>query len=232
MATRASSRPVRQCYVTLTSPLRQTLLTTNLILDSLKKKHMGRHSGKYDSAACKAITGTWGSLLGVEEKFYERTTVRAALADEEKLHEGGEERREPPPKVLLVGPTTHSEEERNVWQTIRDFWHALTGTADELSFVHEDYRGWLYTDHVPGNAEVLTLWHAADIKQRKTLFVQLSPVGYTEVGDTAVAHYYYMWEFNLTDGTRRRETGRFSTVLTKRENSWMVLADHGGPLPY
>ena len=58
--------------------------------------------------------------------------------------------------------------------------------------------------------------------------VEVTPVGMGIHGDVAVVHYYFTYAYESPDGKRGSDRGRWTDVLVKQGDKWVLFADHGG----
>ena len=47
-------------------------------------------------------------------------------------------------------------------------------------------------------------------------------------GDVAIVHYYYSRTYADISAERHTDTGRWTDILIKQGNRWVMIADHGG----
>jgi ketosteroid isomerase-like protein len=71
-------------------------------------------------------------------------------------------------------------------------------------------------------------WLDHDIKTNKTLILQISPVAIQVYGSFAFVHYYYNGLVKDAEGKDKASSGRWTDILTKQGDRWVVIGDHGG----
>jgi hypothetical protein len=172
---------------------------------------MGGHSGKYDMAICYAIPPvTQGTLLPVEEEFYTKFNSPSVMLE----------------RAAQFATSTASD----ILNCIVDRWtKATTKPAETAAFYHDNYSGWFNSDATVDSKSAIAVWHAEAVASKMTQFVKISPMSVVVEGDTAVAHYNYLWIFQTKDNRRIKEFGRYSETFVKVGGKWLLFADSGGP---
>lgn len=130
----------------------------------------------------------------------------------------------------IVSAQEWSPAQKEVWKNVEAYW-ALDAAGDTDGFMEyfaEDYCGWSVDEALPGDkAEArkhITHLH----KTGKALLSTVKPVAIKIHGDIAIVHYYWAQTVQKADGKELRNSGRWTDILGKRGNKWVLLADHGG----
>lgn len=96
-----------------------------------------------------------------------------------------------------------------------------------LEYFHKDYVGWDNDDPMPGTKEEAIKWLQFTSQYHKILIYELKPITIKVYGDFAFAHYYY-YTMNEIDYKRTPEMGRWTDILMKQGDKWVMIVDHGG----
>ncbi len=132
--------------------------------------------------------------------------------------------------VSFVSAQTWSKDQQMVWKNVQDYW-ALYGAGDLdgfLSYMHEDYLGWSLGNPLPNNKAEAKKWMEPYWTKRTVTVYDIKPVGILIMGDMAVVHYYYGMMVKGEDGKEKNNSGRWTDVLMKKGDKWLLIADHGG----
>ena len=57
---------------------------------------------------------------------------------------------------------------------------------------------------------------------------EIDPLTIKIYEDVAFVHYYYSMVRELPDGKKKTENGRWTDILLKQGNKWVLIGDHGG----
>ena len=123
-----------------------------------------------------------------------------------------------------------SAAQKEVWKNVQTYWdleakHDLDGF---MGYFHEDYVGWSKRSSFPGNKAQVRKWVAESHKNSKTIITDLSPLTINIFEDVAIVHYYYSQLTENKEGKRTNEKGRWTDVLMKQGNKWVLIGDQGG----
>ena len=124
-------------------------------------------------------------------------------------------------------------ERKDVWKNVETYvaLDAAGDTKGFLAYFHADYKGWGYSSPLPGSKERATKFLTYEHKTQKTLVFDLQPVTVQVYGDTAFAHYFFTRTFKNSEGKEEREIYRWTDILRKQGDKWMLVGDHGGVFP-
>ena len=123
-----------------------------------------------------------------------------------------------------------SEAEKEVWKNIETY-HELWAKRDLdgfLSYFHDDYSGWYYESAMPDCKESLRKWGSYYFKKTKVLLYDIKPVAIKVHGNFAFVHYYYSLLQQEKKGKEKSEQGRWTDILKKEGDKWLLIGDHGG----
>jgi ketosteroid isomerase-like protein len=122
--------------------------------------------------------------------------------------------------------------QKEAWKTVETYW-SLDGAGDVqgmLSYFHAEYVGWNFNDAVTGSKEKATKYLTYYSQRGKMVFDDLTPVSVKVYGDVAICHYYYFQVIEDKDGKRTDSRGRWTDVLRKTGDRWMLIGDAGGKM--
>ena len=123
-----------------------------------------------------------------------------------------------------------NDEQKAVWAGVEAYWQA--GMADDpsgiLSYFDDSYFGWNYENDAPSPkshvVKSMTYWYS----KGKTKLYTLTPARIWVNGNFAYVHYYYYMVNEDAEGKPMPERGRWTDILMKKGDKWMLVGDHGG----
>lgn len=121
-------------------------------------------------------------------------------------------------------------EQEDVWKSVEAYWDlAAKGDLDGFtSYFHESFIGWNYGAPVTSSKSSREKLIRFFAPQNKTLFYIITPVGIWEKGEFAFVDYHYMEVTEDKDGKRDTEIGRWTDILIKDGERWVMIGNHGG----
>ena len=134
---------------------------------------------------------------------------------------------------LVVGSTMAQEwsaAQKEVWKNV-EAYNALNMAGDVegfLAYVHPDYLGWDMQNPMPQNKATVKKSIEYRWKTIKFMLIQLDPVGIQIHGNIAFAHYYFSVTFKDSEGKEQNVAGRYTDILMKQGDKWLLIGDHGG----
>jgi ketosteroid isomerase-like protein len=137
--------------------------------------------------------------------------------------------------LLLPSACVFSQEwsaaQKDVWKSVE----AYTALGVEknlegfLEYFHTDYCGWQYGDAMPTDkACVRKFLERTSWKTNKVLYHDIKPIAIKIHGDVAFVHYYYTMITKDVEGKEKSSSGRWTDILMKQGNKWVMIGDHGG----
>jgi ketosteroid isomerase-like protein len=123
-----------------------------------------------------------------------------------------------------------SPAQKEVWKNVNDYW-ALMAKGDLNGFFeyfHQDYVGWDNGDVLPSSKEESKKMFTFFYSGVKVPFYEIKPLAIKIYGDFAFVHYLYVMYMETPDGKKKSEKGRWTDILTKQGNKWVMIGDHGG----
>jgi ketosteroid isomerase-like protein len=123
-----------------------------------------------------------------------------------------------------------SAAQKEIWKTVEAYNAAFDKGDLEgfMAYFHNDYNGWAYSSPVPNGKATVRKFVDIDMKSSKNILSHLEPVGINIFGNTAVVHYYFFSLSKDMDGKTKENKGRWTDVLMKQGDKWMLVGDHGG----
>ena len=67
------------------------------------------------------------------------------------------------------------------------------------------------------------------MKTVDTLVYEINPVAIKIFGNVAIVHYYYTQVVKDAEGKQTTRSGRWTDILMKQDDRWVIIGDHGGP---
>lgn len=125
-----------------------------------------------------------------------------------------------------------SKAQKEVWRTVEKAWELMAKRDLDgfLSMLHDDYSGWYYESAMPGCKETARKWGEYYYKKSKVLVWDIKPVAIKVHGNFAFVHYYYSALYEEEKGEETFSKGRWTDILKKEGDKWLLIGDHGGEL--
>lgn len=123
-----------------------------------------------------------------------------------------------------------SAEQKEVWTGVEAYWAVSLSEnrMDFLNYFDDSYYGWEYENEVPHTkADVqksLSYWTT----KGKMVLYTITPARIWVSGNFGYVHYYYTQVYEGADGKPMTERGRWTDILMKKGNKWVMVGDHGG----
>ena len=140
--------------------------------------------------------------------------------------------------MLLFVPLHASAQEwsaaqKDVWASVQAYWDldAQGKTKEFLEYFDADYSGWYNRNALPSSKTTSSKFIAHGHKTGKTLVYDIQPVAIKVHGQFAFVHYYYSQVTKNAEGKDEPNAGRWTDILTKRGDKWVLIGDSGGPMP-
>jgi len=137
--------------------------------------------------------------------------------------------------VMTVGLNTAfsqewSKSQKEVWKNVESYWNLFAqGNMDEMmTYYHENYSGWANSSPLPGSKARATEGLKHFLEGNKIIMHNMDPVAIEIHDNVAVVHYYYSFIFKNSDGKEQNNSGRWTDILSKQGNKWILIGDHGG----
>jgi hypothetical protein len=136
--------------------------------------------------------------------------------------------------LLLAATPLYAQEwssaQKEVWKNVESYWalQAAGNLEGFLSYFHNDYMGWSYQSALPEDKATVRKFIDHDLKAQKTILYDIKPVAIGVYGNFAFADYYYMNVYKDVEGKEKSESGRWTDILMKQGDKWVMIGDHGG----
>jgi ketosteroid isomerase-like protein len=136
---------------------------------------------------------------------------------------------------LLLIPAVSSAQQwsaaqKEVWKNV-EAYSALAEAGDVegfMSYYHPEYLGWNYDSALPMSAESAKKFLEYSFKTTKSIAYVIQPAAIIVHGDFAIVHYYYAGVYKDAEGKEKSGSGRWTDILIKQGDKWVMIADHGG----
>ena len=134
--------------------------------------------------------------------------------------------------ATVVNAQEWSAAQKEVWKNVNDYWGVMAkGDLNGFfEYFSPDYIGWDDGSLLPSTKEeskkVFTYFYTGV----KIPLYEIKPLAIVIHGDFAFVDYVY---FMITeaDGKKKSEKGRWTDILAKSGNKWLMIGDHGGATP-
>lgn len=135
--------------------------------------------------------------------------------------------------ALIAAPAAAgdwSDAQQSVWSDVEAYWAQWAkGDIDGFAAaMHDDYVGWSVDSPMPSSKDSSRKWMSFWSTNNSVAMYEVTPVAISIHGDTAVVHYYYSYVSKDKEGELHNEQGRWTDVLVKDGDHWLLYADHGG----
>jgi ketosteroid isomerase-like protein len=97
-----------------------------------------------------------------------------------------------------------------------------------MSYFDESYRGWGYERGLPGDKASARKSLASTYQTGKRLAYDIQPAAIEIHGNIAVVHYYFSETVKDVQGKAKDYSGRWTDILMKKGDKWVLIGDHGG----
>lgn len=120
--------------------------------------------------------------------------------------------------------------QKEVWKNVEVYWSLYAkGDYDGFqSYIHPDYRGWSNSSVLPTTKESHGKFLAYAMKNSKVLVYDITPVAIQVYGNFAFVDYYFKMIEKENEGKTSSSSGRWTDILLKQGDKWLMIGDHGG----
>ena len=136
--------------------------------------------------------------------------------------------------LLFVGIPSYahdwSDAQVEVWNHVETYWELSANEDLEgfMSYFHDDFLGWAQGQWFPTNKADRRAYIERSFETSESVFYTLKPAGIKIHGDVAIVHYYYTRTFVDASGEQHSDAGKWTDILMKQGDRWVMIADHGG----
>ena len=122
-----------------------------------------------------------------------------------------------------------SASQKEVLKVVNDYWAVMTkgDLPGFFEYIHPDYLGWEDNEPLPSTKPEVQKWLQFSTPGTKVLVYDIKPVGIRVFGDFAFVDYYYSMVTDM-GGKKKPEEGRWTDILMKQGNKWLLIGDNGG----
>jgi len=123
-----------------------------------------------------------------------------------------------------------SKEQNEIWKNVEAYtglW-AKGDVKGIMEYFHDDFIGWGSDTPLPNNKSSREKAMIYYFPRTEVLFYELSPAAINIYGKTAVVHYFLSIATKNNEGKTTFEELRWTDILKKQGNKWVMIADHGG----
>jgi ketosteroid isomerase-like protein len=126
-----------------------------------------------------------------------------------------------------------SAAQKAVWDSVKAYTEAADRGDVEgyLSYLHEEYRGWPNAWPLPSRKADVRKVLGHFLKVETTELSWIEPVSIQIFDDVAIVNYYFGLHLKDEEGKIRNTGGRWTDILLKQGDKWLLVADHGGANP-
>lgn len=123
-----------------------------------------------------------------------------------------------------------SSVQKEVWKNVEAYWEASAKNDLEgfLSYFHDSYLGWSNSSQSPSNKMDVRKWVGYELSTGKVLVYSVKPLAIQVYGEVAFTHYFYSLVTQNKEGKDKFESGRWTDILIKQGNKWVLIGDQGG----
>jgi len=123
-----------------------------------------------------------------------------------------------------------SKEQKEVWKNVEAYWElaAKDDIQGFLKYFHDGYSGWNYDSSLPDDKASVRKWAGYYIPRTEVLLYEIKPAAIAVHDKVAIVHYYFSRVYKDTEGKEKTTQGRWTDILTKQGDKWILIGDHGG----
>jgi hypothetical protein len=134
--------------------------------------------------------------------------------------------------VANVSAQQWTDEQKAVWAGVDAYWKVgLSDNPDDfLNYFDDSYYGWSYENGAPGTKADVQKSYSYWNKKGKMKYYTITPARIWVNGNFAYVHYYYTQVSENAEGKSNTEKGRWTDILMKKGDKWMLVGDHGGEI--
>ena len=123
-----------------------------------------------------------------------------------------------------------SAEQKEVWSSVEDYWELSSkGDLDGfLSYFHSSFSGWANVSADPQNKTNREKVIRHFLPKTTTALYTITPQAIWVQANFAFVHYNYTEVEVDMEGKEQFNTGRWTDILMKDGNRWVMVGDSGG----
>jgi ketosteroid isomerase-like protein len=123
-----------------------------------------------------------------------------------------------------------TDEQLEVWKSVKAY-SDLSNKGDVegfLTYYDESFIGWPYGSDATHNKTTRAEWVKYFLPLSTALVSTITPEAIWVKDNFAFVHYYYSNVTKDKDGKISIESGRWTDILMKKGDRWVMIGDHGG----
>lgn len=123
-----------------------------------------------------------------------------------------------------------SGEQMEVWKHVETYWELYKNEDIKgfLSYIHPENLGWGYNNPLPMNKSSLEKWLKYYYENNSIDIIEINPVSISIFDDVAIVNYFWREVSSDTTGKKTGDKGRWTDILKKQDDKWIVISYHGG----
>jgi ketosteroid isomerase-like protein len=123
-----------------------------------------------------------------------------------------------------------SAAQKDVWKNVEAYWviYAQGDLEGYMAYIHTDFSGWPYQSALPNDKASERKWEGHWMKTEKILVYEVKPAAIQIHGNVAIVHYFFDILSKDAEGKERSSSGRWTDILIKQGDKWVMIGDHGG----
>ena len=132
--------------------------------------------------------------------------------------------------ITPVSAQEWSKEQQEVWSNVETYWSlaAKNDVAGFLSYFDPSFIGWGNMSDAPQTKPQRQKMMEYMFANSQNVLYTITPAAIWVKGNFAFVHYYYTSLDKDKDGKEKWESGRWTDILMKSGNKWVMIGDHGG----
>jgi ketosteroid isomerase-like protein len=126
-----------------------------------------------------------------------------------------------------------SSAQKEVWTNVETYWDLIADDDIDgfMGYVHRDFSGWGNGQDLPDSGAEREKGMRFNAPNNKTLFQAIKPLAIKIHGNIAIVHYSYALVTKYKEKDEKNVKGRWTDILMKQGDKWVMIGDHGGTMP-
>ena len=132
--------------------------------------------------------------------------------------------------AICLNAQQWTDEQLEVWKSVETY-DDLANKGDVegfLTYFDESFIGWPYGSDAVHNKQIRAEWIKYLLPLSTTVMSTITPEAIWVKDNFAFVHYYYSGITKDKDGKVSFESGRWTDILMKKGDRWIMIGDHGG----
>jgi len=117
------------------------------------------------------------------------------------------------------------EIQKEIWDTVLTYTELIQqGKVDEfLEYFHEEYSGWNNIEPLPSDKQTIVAELSSSCPRQIIEELKIIPIKINIQDALAIVHYYLSGSSKVDNTFNIKH---YTDVLVKKENRWLLIADH------